>query len=151
MPYTIDHSPTGKSFAELPDLVDRSNNIQSALWEQVKAISAKDSSVVPTGLFIQALNELIDNQGRRLSALRNDIPDVGLLSLFGIAAVSCGFSGYASGLDPLRTRLPVFITAFLVCGVVFLILDLDRPNRGFVTISQQPMIDTIASISAFKD
>ena len=107
--------------------------------------------MVPTGLFIQALNELIDNQGRRLSALRNDIPDVVLLSLFGIASVSCGFAGYASGLDPLRTRLPVFITAFLVCSVVFLILDLDRPNRGFVTISQQPMIDTIASISAFKD
>ena len=147
----IEYIPTGKSFAELPDLIERSNNIQSALWEQVKALSAKDSNMVPTGLFIQALNELIDNQGRRLSALRNDIPDVVLLSLFGIAAVSCGFAGYASGLDPLRTRLPVFITAFLVCGVVFLILDLDRPNRGFVTISQQPMIDTIASISAFKD
>src|SRR3954468_20222302 len=71
--------------------------------------------MVPTGLFIQALNEMIDNQGKRLSALRNYIPDVVLLSLFGIAAVACGFAGYASGFDRFRTRLPVFITAFVVC------------------------------------
>ena len=107
--------------------------------------------MVPTGLFIQALNDTIDNQGKRLSALRNNIPDVVLLSLFGIAAVACGFAGFASGLDPLRTRLPVFITAFLVCSVIFLILDIDLPNRGFITINQQPMMDTIASLSSFKD
>ena len=147
----IDYIPTGKSFAELPTLIDRSNNIQQALWQQVKALSAKDNNMVPTGLFIQALNEMIDNQGKRLSALRNYIPYVVLLSLFGIAAVACGFAGYASGLDPLRTRLPVFITAFLVCSVVFVILDLDHPNVGFITISQQPMIDTAASLSAFND
>jgi len=147
----IDYIPTGKSFAELPTLIERSNNIQEALWQQVKALSAKDNNMVPTGLFIQALNEMIDNQGKRLSALRNYIPDVVLLSLFGIAAVACGFAGYASGLDPLRTRLPVFITAFLVCSVIFVILDLDRPNVGFITISQQPMIDTVASLSAFND
>jgi hypothetical protein len=147
----IDYIPTGKSFAELPIVVDRSNNIQEALWQQVRAVSAKDNNLVPTGLFIQALNELIDDQAKRLSALRNDIPEVVLLSLFGIAAVACGFAGFASGIDPLRTRAPVFITAVLVCIVMFVILDLDRPNRGFITISQQPMLDTVATLSAFKD
>jgi hypothetical protein len=147
----IDYIPMGRSLAELPSLIDRSNKIQEALWQQVKAISAKDNNMVPTGLFIQTLNEMIDNQGKRLAALRNYIPDVVLLSLFGIAAVACGFAGYASGLDPARTRLPVIITAALVCGVIFVILDLDRPNVGFITISQQPMIDTAASLSAFAD
>ena len=147
----IDYLPSGKSFAEVPGLVDRSNNVQEALWQQVKTLSAKDNNMVPTGIFIQALNEMIDDQGKRLSALRNYIPDVVLLSLFGIAAVACGFAGYASGLDPLRARLPVFITALLICSVIFVILDLDHPNVGFITISQQPMIDTLASFSAFKD
>jgi hypothetical protein len=72
----IDYIPTGKSFAEQPTLVDRSNNIQEALWQQVKALSAKDNNMVPTGIFIQALNEMIDNQGKRLSALRNYIPAI---------------------------------------------------------------------------
>jgi hypothetical protein len=33
----IDYIPTGKSFAELPTLIERSNNIQEALWQQVKS------------------------------------------------------------------------------------------------------------------
>jgi len=37
----------------------------------------------------------------------------------------------------------------LFCGVIFLILDLDRPGSGFIEVSQQPMIDTAASIDAF--
>ena len=110
--------PAGKSFAELPTIVDRSNHIQEALWQQVKALSAKDNNMVPTGLFVLALNELIDNHGKRLAALQNFIPPSVLLLLCGIAAVACGFAGYASGLDPLRTRLPVYITAFLGSGPI---------------------------------
>ena len=93
--------PAGKPFAELPTLVDRSNTIEEALWQQAIALSAKDNSVVPTGLFIQALNEMIDAQGKRLAALQNFIPYIVLLMLSGMAAVACGFAGYASGLDPL--------------------------------------------------
>jgi hypothetical protein len=147
----IDYIPIGRSFAEIPTVIDRSNNIQEALWQQAKSVSAKNNNLVPTGLFIQSLNEMIDNQGKRLAALRNTIPVLVLISLFGIAAVVCGFAGYAGGLDLLRSRVPVFVTAFLVCIVMFVILDLDRPNRGFIRISQQPMIDTVAALSAFKD
>ena len=147
----VDYIPLGRSFAELPDAIDRSNKIQEALWQRVKALSVDDRNMVPTGLFILALNDVIDSQGKRLAALRNYIPHVVWLSLFGMTAVACGFAGYASGLDPLRTRLPLFITAFLICGVIFVILDLDRPNVGFITISQQPMIDTVESLSAFND
>src|SRR5882672_10133083 len=109
----IDYIPTGKSFAELPTLIERSNNIQEALWQQVKALSAKDNNVVPTGLFIQTLNEMIDNQGKRLAALRNRVPNIVFLGLIGIAAVACGFVGYAGGLDAKRTRLPVYLIATL--------------------------------------
>jgi hypothetical protein len=147
----VDYIPTGKSLAEIPNLIDRSNQIQEALWQQVKVLAAKDNSMIPTGLFIQTLNDMIDNQGKRLAALRNYIPNIVLLSLFGITAAACGFAGYASGLEPRRTRLPVLITGVLVCAVIYVILDLDRPNVGFITVNQQPMIDTLASISGFSD
>jgi hypothetical protein len=38
---------------------------------------------------------------------------------------------------------------FLICAVLLLIQDLDRPSTGFITTSQQPMIDTAAAISAY--
>jgi hypothetical protein len=45
--------------------------------------------------------------------------------------------------------MPVYITAMLVSSLILLIQDLDRPTTGFIKVSQQPMIDTAASIGAY--
>jgi hypothetical protein len=137
--------------AELTAAVDRSNALQEALWQQAKAMSAKETGMVPTGLFIQTLNEMIDQQGKRLAALRNRVPNIVMLALFGIAAVATAFTGYGRGLEARRTRLPLYLMALLLSAVILLILDLDRPTTGFIEVSQQPMIDTAASIAAFSD
>jgi hypothetical protein len=147
----IDIVQSGHSLTELRTVVDRSNVIQEALWQQAKAVVVKDNSMVPTGLFIQTLNEMIDDQEKRLAALRNRVPNVVLVGLFGIAAIAGGFAGYASGLDPKRNRLPVYIMGFLVSAVILLIFDLDRPSSGFITNDQQSMVDVAASIGAFPD
>ena len=113
-------------------------------------MAATDNAMVPTGLFIQTLNETIDDHAKRLAALRNRVPNIVLLALFGIAIVAGGFAGYASGLDARRSRLPVYVMGLLAFAVIMLILDLDRPGAGFIEVSQQPMIDTAASIAAFS-
>lgn len=135
--------------AEFDAAVVRSNQIQEALWQQAMAMAAKDTGVVPTGLFIQTLNEMIDDHAKRLAALRTRVPDIVLLALYGVAAVAGAFSGYASGLGARTSRLPVYVTILLVCAVILLIQDLDRPNTGFITTSQQPMIDTAAAIAGY--
>ena len=109
----LDITARPASRTELKVAIERSDALQEALWQQAKAMAAKDSGFVPTGLFIQALNETIDNQGKRLAALRNRVPNIVLLSLFGLAAIAGAFVGYASGLDPRRTRPPVYIFGFL--------------------------------------
>jgi hypothetical protein len=147
----IDVVQSGKSLLELATALDRSNAIQEALWLQTKEISAKDNRYVPTGLFIQSLNEMIDNQGKRLAALRNRIPSVVLLALFGLAAVSCGFAGYAGALEVKRTRLPIYIIGVLISSMIYLILDIDRPSAGLITNNQQPMIDAAASLASFPE
>ena len=147
----VDFVQSSPSLAEPRTVVDRSNVIQEALWQHAKAIVAKDNSMVPTGLFIQTLNEMIDDQEKRLAAFRNRVPNVVLLGLFGIAAIVGGFAGYVSGLDPKRNRLPVYIMGFLVSAVILLIFDLDRPSNGFIRNDQQSMIDVAANISAFSD
>jgi hypothetical protein len=139
------------SQTELMVAIDRSNTLQEALWQQAQAVAAKDNGMVPTGLFIQTLNEMIDNQEKRLAVYRNRVPNIVLLALFGVAAIAHAFAGYASGIAPRGSRLPVYITGFLVSAVIFMILDLDRPSAGFIEVSQQPMIDAAASIAAFAN
>jgi hypothetical protein len=94
---------------------------------------------------------MIDDQGKRLAALRSRVPNIVLLALFAIAAVAGGFAGYTSGLEAKRTRLPVYVMGLLISGVIYLILDLDRPSSGFITNNQQAMIDTAATIAAFPE
>ncbi len=140
------HVPTA---AEMHAAIVRSNEIQEALWSDVKLVMAKDNAVVPTGLFVQALNEMFDNQERRLTALRNRVPNTVILVLYGISVVVVGFSGYSSGAAERRWRLPVYIMSVLIAAVILLIQDLDRPDAGIISVSQQPMIDTANALATY--
>jgi len=142
---------SGHSFADLQTAVERSNVVQEALWKHAKAIAEKDPALIPAGLFIQSLNQMIDAQGVRLAVLRNRIPSIVLVLLYVLAAAASGFVGYASAIDPRLTRLPVAIMGLLISLVLYLIIDLDRPNNGFITNNQQAMIDVAEQIAGFKD
>jgi hypothetical protein len=144
----IRRGPTAET---LDAAMDRSNALQEALWQQAMAAAAKDNGMVPTGLYIQALNEMVDSQAKRLTAIRERVPNVVLIALYGVTAVAVAFTGYASGLEARHARLPTYLMGILVCAVILLIQDLDRPGIGFVRVSQQPMIDAAAAIAAYHD
>ncbi len=139
------------SAAELNAAIARSSELHEALWRQTKLVAAKDNGMVPTGLFIETLNEMIDDHAKRLEALRNRVPTIVLAALYGVAFVACALAGYGNGLEPRRVRLPVYTTALLIAAVILLIADLDRPTTGFIKASQQPMIDVAASIATYAD
>ncbi|NVO13434.1 MAG: hypothetical protein HXX10_05295 [Rhodoplanes sp.] len=147
----LDLSRRVATVSELNAAIDRSNAIQEALWQQAKMLPAKAPGMVPTGLYIQSLNEMIDNQEKRLTAARNSVPKIVLLALYGVATIASAFTGYAAGLEARRSRLPVYVMAGLISAVILLIEDLDRPTTGFITVSQQPLVDTASSIAGFKD
>ncbi len=135
----------------LGDTIARSNAIQEALWQQAMAVTAKDNAMVPTGLFLQSLNEMIDDQEKRLAAASNRLPTIILVALYGVAIVGIGFAGYASGIESRRMRLPVYIAGLLVAAMVLLIQDIDRPGAGFIKVSQQPMVNAAAGHAAFGE
>lgn len=147
----LDITRRNPSAAELAAAVNRSNEIQEALWQQAKAVAVRDTALVPTGFFIESLNHMIDIQKQRLTAVRNRVPNIVILSLYGIAAVALGFTGYAGGLEQRRWRPAVYITGMLVAAVILLIQDIDRPSTGFITVSQQPMLDVAASLAGYSD
>ncbi len=110
-----------------------------------------NDGVVPTGLFIQSLNDVFDNQEKRLTAALSAVPDIVPISLYCIAVVACTFAGYASGLESLRTRIPILTIAIVVSSATLLVLDLDRPTAGLIRASQQPLPDTASTIASFAD
>jgi hypothetical protein len=129
----------------------RSNVIQEKLWQQANAVASKDSAMVPTGLFIQALNEMIDSQGKRVAASRSRVPNSVLLTLYAIAVIAIGFASYGRALEGRHWRPALYVTGTLTACVILLIQDLDRPSSGFITVSQQPMIDVATSLASYAD
>lgn len=134
---------------EFERVIARSNLLQEAIWQQAQAVAAKDNAMVPTGLFIQSLNEMIDDQEKRLAAMSNRLPLIVIVALYGISVMAIGFAGYGSGVESKRTRVPVHITGILVATIVLLIQDIDRPGSGFIRVSQQPLVNAAATIDAF--
>ena len=135
--------------SELETAVAQSNAMQEALWLQVKAVAAKDNGMVPTGLFIQSLNEMIDDQEKRIMALTRGVPNIVLIVLYGVATVAGAFAGYAAGMDKQPSRAPTYVAIAIFTAVILLIQDLDRPSTGFITVSQKPMRDVAASLTSY--
>lgn len=140
-----------QSAAELDAAVAKSNAFQEALWQQARAVVTKNDAMVPTGLFIQALNEMIDSQSKRMAAARSRVPNIILLALYATAAVAIGYASYGRALEGLHWRPAVYVTGILTAGVILLIQDLERPSGGFINVSQQPMMDLAASLARYTD
>ena len=83
----------------------------SSFGNRLMAMAAKDSGIVPTGLFIQSLNELIDDQEKRLTAVRNRVPNIVPAALWLPRA----------GMGVRSSRLPAYVMIFLICAVILLI------------------------------
>lgn len=127
--------------AEMNQAITRSNGILNELWREAQAAATANAAMVPTGLYIQALNDLIDNQEKRLAALFSSVPRIVLVALYGITFIATAFVGYAIGLEAHRRRLPAYLLGLLVASVILLIQDLDRPNSGFIVTDQRPLTD----------
>jgi len=136
--------------AEFDANLARSNDIQEKLWQETKAVVALDPGMVPTGLFIQTLNEMIDDQEKRLTAARNRVPPVVFFGLYAITVVAMTFAGYATG-HGRGTRVPMYVIGTLSAAVILLIMDLDHPMAGLISVNQQPMLDTAASLASMTE
>jgi hypothetical protein len=139
---------TGYDRAKRADLVRQSVELQNALWREAVAASATDTRSTPIGLYVQALNDMIDMHQKRLTALANHVPETVVLLLYLIALTATGFTGYGAGLAGDGERGSKLVMALLIATVLILVIDLDRPYRGLVTVSQQPMLDLIEGLPA---
>lgn len=115
------------------------SDLQGELWLIAVNATYDDPRPVTTGAFMTSLNEVIDAQGKRNALLQMHVPEVVLFLLFIVFVSSGGILGYSSGLSNKRVIAPTIMVSFLISMVVFIIIDLDRPKRGLITVDQGSM------------
>jgi uncharacterized membrane protein YoaK (UPF0700 family) len=129
-------------------LMAQAGELQTTLWNEAQRAVDADPRPVTTGLFIQALNDMIDALGTRDAALARHVPEIVLMLLYATFLMTGAIVGYTAGVAGHRPSLVSYILVVLIVVLVFIILDLDRPRRGWIEVSQQPLVDLQQSIHA---
>jgi len=126
------------STAHHQELDDEAGRVQERLWS-VAAAAASDPRSVPAGLFVQAMNDLIDVKEERDAALTNHVPESVLALIFASAVLALGVVGYGNGYAGGRSLGATALLCVLTTLVILIVVDLDRPRRGLIRVSQESM------------
>ena len=119
--------------------------LQRELWGLAGQALAEAPTASAPRLYVETLNEMIDMQTVRTSALNNRVPPAVLWLEVAAAAVALGLLAvYLAILG--RGVLTALLAAALVSVLLLVIFDLDRPRRGLITVPATALTDLRASM-----
>ena len=140
------------SKGKMKEAIERSEKLLEELWSQVSAFSGKITPTPLTGLFVQALNDVIDAHSERLlEGVHKYIPAVVWVMLYFVTFFSMLAVGYQLGLNGMRNKFAAFVLALTFSAVMVLIADLDNPGRGMIKTSQWSMLELQKKLNAGAD
>ncbi|WP_373047556.1 hypothetical protein [Vulgatibacter sp.] len=137
----------GANEGAIAEAVDEALAIEADFW-RLAVEQAREHPDPIRALLLASLNEVIDLEEERLVALHARVPDAVVLLLLVVALAAIGAVGYSFGLARKRHLAATLILSLLVAAIVFVILDLDRPRRGLITVSQESLYDVRESVRA---
>jgi hypothetical protein len=132
--------------ALIESVTRRSEEIQVQLWAiaQDNVRQGNDSDIM--GLFIESINEVINVHALRLMAANLRLPGLFGALLYAAALVSFLVVGIANSADGQRDVVTILLFALGVVAVLVIVIDLDRPREGLLTVSQAAMEDVLRRV-----
>lgn len=117
-----------------------SNEKLVELWSIAEALAVSDPGSPLLALYVDALNTTIDVASERAYAgVSVRVPDTVLLLLFIGSVMTLGMVGLSAGLTGRRSLLTAGAMILVLGAVITLIVDIDRPGEGSVTVNQAPI------------
>ena len=125
--------------------VTRIADLQRDLWAAAGDAVRADPSGTAARLYIETLNTMIDTHTSRVTSLRNRVPGpVVVLQVLGSAVAVGVLSLYLTLLG--RSITTSLVAAAVVIVILFISFDLDRPQRGFITVPIASLVEVRASM-----
>jgi hypothetical protein len=135
--------------AEVRRRMARSIELHARLWSIAEELARTTPESDVLALFIDSLNETIDlHETRVTSGVYARVPATVVILLLLGSMLTLGMVGYNAGLTRRRSPLTAAVLILVLGAVITLVVDLDRPRDGFLTVSQQPLIDLQEQIGA---
>jgi hypothetical protein len=136
-----------RDISKLRQALAESDQIQRQLWSQATTHGRREPHSPIMALYVAALNEAFDLHSTRLAvAVHTRLPNGIWIVLYALVILGMFGVGYQTAMAGSRRSRAAPVLAIAFSTVVTLIVSLDRPQSGFITVSQQPMADLRASM-----
>ncbi|MHC4725542.1 MAG: bestrophin-like domain [Planctomycetota bacterium] len=133
--------------ALLESTITRSEEIHGELWSIVEDNVRQGQESDIMALFIESINEVIDVHTMRLASVELRLPrQLGVL-LYVATILSFLLVGVANSADGKRDPMAILLFALAFVAVFMIIVDLDRPQEGLLTVSQTALSDLLQQMS----
>ena len=108
--------------------------LQHDLWDLVATDSRQHPNAVSTALLLTSLNEMIDLSETQVTIFANHVPEDILLLLLIMSTITVAMVAFLNGKGGKHQRLFTIILAATIALTIFIVLDLDRPQRGLIRV-----------------
>jgi UDP-N-acetylmuramyl pentapeptide phosphotransferase/UDP-N-acetylglucosamine-1-phosphate transferase len=134
--------------ALLESTVTRSEQIHGELWSIVEdnVHQGRESDIM--ALFAESINEVIDVHSLRRAAIELRLPRAVGMVLFIATVLSFLLVGVASSSDRKRDPFTILLFALALVAVLMIVVDLDRPQQGLLTVSQAELSALLQQMTA---
>jgi hypothetical protein len=120
----------------------RSEELQGELWAIAEKIVLDVDKSDTISAYVDSLNQVITLHNERVvKGLQARMPPPIVLAMFAIILIVMFLAGMESGYAPHRSVAALFMMVLVFSAVMYLVVDMDRPQEGLIKISQQPLID----------
>ncbi len=136
------------SAAEVSRAITESKSLQDQLWQHATEMGLAAPRSVPVGLFVEALNHVIDLHEERVSfALRYRIAGGVWLTLGFLALTAMTLAGAHGGILGSRTWAVSGLLVLTLSATLTLIVDMDRSRQTLFSVNQGPLIELQADFA----
>ena len=124
------------------------NRLVAEAWATVKRMTTESPPTDLTQTLVQSLSDVMSLNTKRLAAMRDHVPEPMIFLMMLVSVAAFGLVGNSIGNKGRRSFWTSFSIPLIVVACIALTIDLDRPRRGIVNVSQKPLLDLKESLQA---
>ncbi|MBX9806349.1 MAG: hypothetical protein K2X95_00975 [Flavobacteriaceae bacterium] len=114
-----------------------SAEISAKLWKRASFYAKDKDYFIQSNMMLPALNDMFDIASKTNTVYVSKVPETIVYLLLLFSVIISFYIGYNSGLEKKLGKKYILGFCFLTCIVIYVTLDIDRPRRGLIDLSDE--------------
>lgn len=126
-----------KNEQKLTASLKQSTVASEKLWNRATFYAKNEDYFIQSTMMLPALNAMFDSASMSNMVLNSKVPETIVYLMLSFSVIISFFIGYNSGLEKKINTKFIIGFCFLICIVILITLDLDRPRRGLIKLDTE--------------